>query len=625
VSLTEVGVQAVLHAVPGCSELDMAVKTFEVYAEIRHFGFLKGVEEYGFEVDAWAKRQLRDSLAKECGYIWYLDTHLLDGNNDDVGPTGEYSYPVPVIQTKTFLIKGTDGVQPIELGPLTYSQQAIRGPDEVQFTRNEKTQISYGHNGELVYQCYIRKAYFPSAATAPAAQLTRYGKILADMPEIKMDFLTLPWNWPSFPYWVQPDARDDLEALIVNMPGMSKRKYKAYHVKGETGIVSYYDIDSVDTCFAKSDEILCDRKARIITNAHPSKFVNLQGLVQESCNLLIEVGMIEVFPKVFLTYGAKTIETERDEWWRQVNAAKEGTYIIVAGDDNLICDYRNGQQVWIEGDVSACDQSHGHEALSLLESTLRTIGWPDELVQAFIDGYYAPVKGYYDVQFLKPQLHTGYPFTSFANTLLIGSMCCLAARLSQNSCQPLLTHLKTVIQVFRMTWKIQEVTQTNASFLKGIWVEDRWCPLPSRIWKATTWRTQGKVQKKSIAAHIRGIAQSVQFSSLDPLMRAWCKAVLGPYHLTGVAKNPNWWANNSLSTRQTWEARGGDASMESWASLVSERYGITFSEYEDEIEFFTNHYDVHAFYVRTTRCLVNFVERDYASEGQDAFDSSEFY
>lgn len=620
VALEEVAIQAVTSAAPVVGELRLAMKSFEFYAEMRHLGFLLGPKEVGFDIDNWAKRQIRDSMAGSSGYIWYTQNHLLDGNSDEPGPQGEYAYPVPVIQTKTVLIQGTDGQEKFDLGPETYCRQAVRSRKEVRFIRNEKQDIGFGHTGELVCQMFIRRGYFPSPATAPAAQLTRYGKVLTATSEPTLWWYGMQWQWPTGVQWVQPDSVYDLKELVKNMPGPSRKKYWMYHTKGDTGRLGYYDTDEVDKCFAKTDEALVERKARIITNAHQAKFVYLQTLVQQTCAVLIEAGQLELFPGVFFSYGAKMVEKDRDRWWAEVNAASEGTYILVAGDDNLICDYRNGVQTWIEGDVSACDQSHGIEALDLLRATLKRLEWPSEYIEEFVAGYYSPVTGYFNVQFITPQLHTGYPYTSFANTLLIGGMCSIAAFRSKTDPKPLLAHLHEVIANFRMTWKVQEVTRTNASFLKGLWVDGKWSPLPSRIWKATMWRTQGNVKMSSVAAHVRGVARSVQFSALDPLMRAWCKAVLGPHHMEGTSRNTDWWANVEVSSRATWEERGGDASRQAWSELVQERYGVTQTEYDDEIMFFENTYDVREFYVRTTRTLVNLVERDYASEGQDAFD-----
>lgn len=339
---------------------------------------------------------------------------------------------------------------------------------------------------------------------------------------------------------------EDYHPYVDNMPNASRKKHLDFFQKFLNG---EYHYARDDAAFVKHDEMLFSIKGRSIINPPPSLFFLLCNLLKrvkkafkettpgDAQETVAEDETRVIFHPVYrdphgrfegwFTYGADLTCFGKKAWMnyaRNLLAGKDGWCLCVGGDDTIVlmnCRNAEGEDSFrvFEGDVTACDQSHNEVLIRSMISILKRMGANDEELKVLFDSYFRPIKVKIDQQklkvfFLKPQLHTGHPQTSVANTLVV---CIVATWILMNIFlrayedvedeEPLdldVLATKYARQV-GMLWKCQVLLPSFGTFHKGFFLYDAdctWMPLPSTVWKMTKMRASQRMPLKTILIRI---------------------------------------------------------------------------------------------------------------------------
>jgi hypothetical protein len=161
--------------------------------------------------------------------------------------------------------------------------------------------------------------------------------------------------------------------------------------------------------------------------------------------------------------------------------------IAVAGDDIIM---RHGSMI-IEGDLSACDQSHTFPCIVACSHTDERMGVPEEVTTQFINSCCEPYVAAFQRVVINgdpgPQLPTGSSWTTVRNTKAVMGLCLVvAARIMPTSRERDIQSMADDMG-FKLKVQIHEHVEYS-TFLKGTFLPDKkgrisWFYLPSMVLK----------------------------------------------------------------------------------------------------------------------------------------------
>lgn len=374
---------------------------------------------------------------------------------------------------------------------------------------------------------YLWPVFYPQGNLyqCSAVARARLGKTLAYKPTFHISdfagFLAL--DWPKLDY--QPHDLDGaiedhvwFEDMLRRMPGAKAAVYRdtAYRIAHLIPNTN----DQRDSMFVKA-ELLAKPSYRLITAGARELMFPLANLMHGICTVFAADGFrVQRADGSWLVYSIGNCMTSADKGvWRTVADRESHVYHLVTGGDDSLLFMPNGS--CIEADVTACDQSHHAICVELLVALFKRMGVVDADLAKFEESYVNSVSNKLSfVEFRKPQLHTGHPHTSVANTLLV--MCVYVAAFMGGG--DICVSLPEVAKGLGMDWKIEVVDKSLATFHKGYFVRDQmheswlWSPLPSRVWKIMKAKTSGQLS----FSYMRNVADncnSLRYETLHPLLR----------------------------------------------------------------------------------------------------------
>lgn len=336
---------------------------------------------------------------------------------------------------------------------------------------------------------------------------------------------------------------DDYMPYLEGMPTTSRNKHLDFLNKMTTWVDKEFSRN--DSAFVKFDEVLISPKFRIIVNPPPDLFYRLVvGLTEVKQSFKARV-FHEFYSDdlldVYFTYGADLTASQKGKWRKRVddfiNGDKMTLCLMVGGDDNVAIFGCKGESFGLESDVTACDQSHNSVLIEAFLGYLGRMGCPREWRRLLKESYSRPV--YIDsnkmmIHFLKPQLHTGHPQTSLANTCVVGQVAAFSFIDAYHNCfvdglpKSALLQEKFAqnTEGLGMIWKINWVATPYLTFHKGFWVPSgkgfQWLPLPSCLWKTFKIRTDGKLTQRHILERVAFNCYQRVISPNTSVVRAMC-------------------------------------------------------------------------------------------------------
>lgn len=306
--------------------------------------------------------------------------------------------------------------------------------------------------------------------------------------------------------------RDDYLEYTANMPGSRRKVHMAYFDALDSVTAPDPHAKVADSAFTKPDECLFSPKARSIVNPPLDLFylmVHHSTVIKKALKSDMFIPCHTKGPcRLWFTYGADLTYGEKARWFTYacelVKLAPRAAVVCVGGDDNLTVVHDQGRLFSWESDVTACDQSHNEGLVQGMLLCLLNMGLNHEAVRFLRSTYRRPihVPGLLNIQFKKPQLHTGHPHTSVANTLVIGLMG-LHLMTEWDWKSPLDEFLTRRTLELGMIWKIQlNGSVWDSTFHKGCWIRGDlgavWMRLPSSLWKSTKLRTDTHLNQEQI-------------------------------------------------------------------------------------------------------------------------------
>lgn len=342
--------------------------------------------------------------------------------------------------------------------------------------------------------------FLPSFTNAIYALITR---VLA-VPQVKFPSVfedSLPWyNIEACPSILGFLVLNDYIAHL-------KPHQKARILKAIEDAKFSLDFSSATGAFAKSDELLFKKKARIIWNV-PAGFQAVLGPMVRQMTFFLKQTVADgkrIFqstdfcdpnnapdsPSNFtLCFACGMVAADLDDWFNYNLQLLQTNQIdwagIFMGDDTYVL-YRDfyGNIHSYECDYSAYDSTQRDAAQSFLRHVYQTWGVPEYALNLFKRMAEAPLKVQYGsnrefsfkIKLNSPQTATGKPDTCLGNTILN-------------------IHATIHHQVFGRSYEVfgfkaKEVRHSNPSFgtfLKGFWCRAvdglyHWSPLPSAAMK----------------------------------------------------------------------------------------------------------------------------------------------
>lgn len=295
-------------------------------------------------------------------------------------------------------------------------------------------------------------------------------------------------------------------------------------------------------------------------------------------------------------FGSGLTGAELSEIGRAIEAGDN--VIAVAGDDIIM---RIGTHV-IEGDLSACDQSHSESCVRTCAGYYDHMGVPTDIVQDFIKSCAQPYVAAFQRVVIRGdpgyQLPTGSDWTTVDNTNAVLSMCLLIATtiLLDPTTKPEIICANVANDMgFKLKAQMHDHV-CHATFLKGLFLPDRdgklcWFNLPSIVAKI------GKIQKDP--AQLGGLKQLSRAMALGmgavprdfPILGS---AVAAMYrcgqHTTKIitAAEDGWY-------KATPTSNGIDRSMA--LEIVCRRYGISAMDIRRVEHLYDSITDVPAFVI----------------------------
>jgi len=491
------------------------------------------------------------------------------------------------------------------------------------------TQLSFptGNFSEVHYNVYLgRRAICYGQDYVGVALLKRLGR--SGVPDVH------PKVGPKYQAFVEEIAgnviplirrgaqdiitKEEYMPYLENMPSASRNKHLQFLEKRVRP--EYADMPKRDSAFVKFDEVLLSPKGRLIINPPPDLFYELVVMLTDAKKTLkgqmFHLWHSKEHLDIYFSYGADMNSTQKSTWFaRAHNMVSSSSKLIccflVGGDDN--CCLWGSQRLGVRGfesDVTACDQSHNHLLISQFLRHLCAMGVDKKDLALLNSSYMRPllVKNILTIYFLFPQLHTGHPQTSFANTIVVGHV---GAFIMSQVLDPKFMDTnptaaqcedkaRGVAQTLGMIWKVQfHADALDITFHKGFWVSSpskgyQWIPLPSCVWKMFKIRTASRVPRRALLermafncyqrmitpnCHVVKRLASAQFEylmnllDLDPSPASVNKFVEGRYkayydrilHRKQISMDPE----EAMSFDDY-----GDWSLEDEDSFFERRYGV---------------------------------------------------
>lgn len=434
-----------------------------------------------------------------------------------------------------------------EYGPLLEYDQT-----RVEIETVDETPMPVSSFSEVYYGVYWLKACCYGQDAMLIALKTRLGRSIKPGRSRALTRFRLYTEQLQFPK-LELEHEDPIidrcvyEEYLAKMPPSSRKTHLTYFDKRASPAFNL-EQSKFDSSFVKFDEVLLDKKRRMIINPPPSLFYTLVTWTT-ACKKALKRQMFHRISDtddctIYFTYGADMDHVRKSEWFSAAYRALESChvptfYVLVGGDDNLVL-YKIGKTIraW-ESDVTACDQSHNRDLTEAMLASFGEMGVPDLVLQEWRASYLRPlfVKGRWKVFFKKPQLHTGHPHTSLANSKLVGMiavfLCAVYAHAKKSEffCQSLETFMGQKAEELGMIWKVQRnANPLDSTFHKGFWVpckdkhyDFQWLPLPSCIWKATKIRTDNHIGHKEILLRLAFNQYQRILSPNTHLVRDLCK------------------------------------------------------------------------------------------------------
>lgn len=331
-------------------------------------------------------------------------------------------------------------------------------------------------------------------------------------------------NWPLIDAF-SPDLSEALESdllfddMIEAMPPLKRAAYRQTRLR--LAKLAPLKVDVRDSLFVKR-EALAKMKFRLVTSGAREQMFFLANVLHSVVEALVDEPLYFYLPNFLLRFSYGTTMNGRAKGlWRTICAREPNfAHLIVGGDDSLFI--LPGGKICFEADVSACDQSHNQVAVKAFLLILESMGLGGDVLTRLEGLYLKPVANLKTrVQFRKPQLHTGHPHTSVANTLLITAVFLMAFRRFVPE-EHWLKNLKACSELFGMDWKLEEKPAFQGTFHKGYFVSDKdeylWSPLPSRVWKLTkVVNTSGP--RFDFLAQMADNCHAIRYECLSPMLR----------------------------------------------------------------------------------------------------------
>lgn len=394
--------------------------------------------------------------------------------------------------------------------------------------------FTHGFISEVYYVNFFRPALCFTRACLPSALVTRLARAIPLVdPKCENSLLRFrrKATWPKIQFENEFPLIDleIFESYLVNMPAASRKKH-VEHFKQRFSVVGVLTMPKADDAFPKYDEVLPTCKPRLIINPPSELFYELvfvatmikRALKRKSMFLLYETET----HSIYFSYGADMTVRQKSNWFGKAmekcrqSLGRVVACFIVGGDDNACIIGINGRVFAWESDVTACDQSHNVHLVHNFVETCRVMGAPESSLQVLKDSYMRPLRiQNVKIKFKKPQLHTGHPQTSLANTITVGEVCTsIVADMKYESLRTLIMEpdffeqfsetVRLRAAKFGMIFKVQvHERPLDVTFHKGHWVPANhehlkhgfvWMPLPSCLWKATKIRTDSHISRKEL-------------------------------------------------------------------------------------------------------------------------------
>lgn len=392
----------------------------------------------------------------------------------------------------------------------------------------------HGFISEVYYINFFRPGLCFTRGVLPFALVNRLNRpVPLVQPDIFPVFARFEKDarWPRIEYDLdrRPVTREEYAVFMVKMPSDSKRKHLG-HFDERMKVDGVQDMPKKDSGFPKYDEILFGPKARLILNPPSELFYRLVCSMTMAKRALKRSMMFIVYDSprngasltIWFAYGADMTVAQKSKWFsKSLRLCKDSSHrtvvsIVVGGDDNAcIVGHHRKVFAW-ESDVTACDQSHNSVILNhCVIQPLRCMGFNVEDLQQVRDSYYRPLSiDNMKIYFEEPQLHTGHPITSLANTLAVGKLCAsIMASVRDIAIDDpeffpaFEEHIRKTALDAGMIFKVQvHENPYDLTFHKGHWVpcnrpgfeENVWMPLPSCLWKACKIRTDSHISRKEL-------------------------------------------------------------------------------------------------------------------------------
>ena len=392
----------------------------------------------------------------------------------------------------------------------------------------------HGFISEVYYVNFFRPGLCFTRGVLPYALVNRLNRPVPTVqPEIFPVYARFDKDarWPRIEYEVdrRPVTEEEFLVFLDKMPSMSRRKH-LNHFRERMRVNGVQEMPKKDSCFPKYDEVLFSPKARLIINPPSELFYRLVCSMTMAKKALKRHMMFIVYdaPRqgspltIWFAYGADMTIAQKSKWFsKSLKLCKDSAHrtvvsIVVGGDDNACIVGHNRTVFAWESDVTACDQSHNSTILNnCVLQPLRAMGMVAEDLQEIRDSYYRPLSvDDMKIYFEEPQLHTGHPITSLANTLAVGKLCSSIMAsvktfaLDEPEFLPAFeAHIRERALQAGMLFKVQvHENPYDLTFHKGHWVPcDRpdfsdhvWMPLPSCLWKACKIRTDSHISRKEL-------------------------------------------------------------------------------------------------------------------------------
>lgn len=403
-----------------------------------------------------------------------------------------------------------------------------------------------------------------------------------------------------------PDDRALREAYVSNMPPRARKiRLQPFDVSESA---------SKHEFCVKMDETLVGPKARGLVNVGNKSFWDTRIYVKHCTDQLNSVRAFHtehqfrpgVVVHVFFSYGAEMTPFEKSAWMRWVHVfvscreLKHAVFTLAGGDDTATVLVYEGKIMYLEKDLTMCDQSHDVRSVNHFVRSMVALALLNQTDAAkFGNHVLSDFRLNFDVmKSRRPFLPTGIGPTSLFNTLVVGlEEVEVAARMFRHlpkgvELPTLMDSVKKFIvrdhENLGRKVKVKVTDNQNLfTFHKGVWIgpDFIWTPLPSRCWKFGV--TPFSVSDADIPNFLADVAWSWSTSRLDPVFHAFiaphlvrARAIHGTEPIFGFTDEvhneaPAWFRYGSGETS---EADLAPLTLEYCEKFYLDRYGLSGSD-----------------------------------------------